>query len=184
MKTLFCFLFLFFCSSSFAADLYSEVYYKINAIRKQHGLVTLSHNNQLQSAAQSQSDWMAKVQRMDHLRDYPSSFEEYKVSNYHPANRVINSGYFKFEDLFSVRTGQTGVAIDPLPAANENVSEIIAMGRSADSKAYNTNIIVQGWMRSPGHKKVILTPNFKEMGIGISSIRTGEVYWCVVFANR
>jgi uncharacterized protein YkwD len=127
---------------------------------------------------------MARVQRMTHTREYPSSFEEYKTCNYHPANRVINSGYFKFEDLFSVRMNDTGVSIDALPAANENVSEIIAMGKAPGMQAYNTNIIVQGWMRSPGHKKVILTPNFKEMGVGISSVRTGEVYWCVVFANR
>jgi uncharacterized protein YkwD len=185
MKTFFLIFFLaFFQNFASADDLYSEVHRRINAIRKSNGLVVLKNNEQLRQAAQSQSDWMARVDRMDHLRPRPSSFEEFKVCNHHPVNRVVNSGYYSFDDLFDTVYSQGGVVFNPKPAA-DNVDEIIAMGKTPGSNdAYRPDIIVTGWMNSPGHRSVILTPKYREMGIGISSIRQGEVYWCVVFANK
>jgi uncharacterized protein YkwD len=178
--------FLFFFSDfALGQDLYLEVFNSLNTIRRERGLQVLKHNRQLSAAAQSQSDWMAQVGRMDHLRDRPpSSFNEYKVCNYHPVNRVINSGYYKFYELFDILPGSNGVEVRPKSSALNNVDEIIAAGKAPGKEAYRTDIIVKGWTNSPGHKKSILTPNYEEMGIGISSPRQGEVYWCVVFANR
>lgn len=180
---LFIFVFLA-CSVCQANDLYGEIFHKINYVRKSNGLSTLRLNDKLQRAAQSQSDWMAKVRRMDHLREKPSSFEAFKTCDHHPANRVINSGYYKFEDLFHIEMQPNGAVVHPKIAANKNVNEIIAAGHAPGRQAYDTNIIMRGWMNSPGHKKVILTPWFEEFGIGISSFNPGEVYWCVVFANH
>jgi uncharacterized protein YkwD len=177
-------LFFISASASLAADLNSEIYQKINHVRSTHGLSTLTLNAKLQVAAQSQSDWMAKIDRMEHLRERPSSFELFKECEHHPANRVIKAGYFDFDDLFSVEIRKNGAVVHPKLAANKNVNEIIAAGKAPGLQAYNTNIIVRGWMNSPGHKKVILTPWFEEFGIGISSLKHGEVYWCVVFANH
>ena len=168
-----------FCSGS---DLYSDVAKAINSIRRDHGLVVLGNNSMLASAAQSQSDWMAKVGRMDHMREPAKSFEEYKVCNYHPVNRVVNSGYYKFDDLFETSRDSNGFSVRPRPEV-ELVDEIVAWGR-AGKAAYRTDIIVSGWMRSPGHRKAILNPVFREMGVGITSPVHGEVYWCVVFGRR
>ncbi len=180
---LFIFVFLF-CSFCQANDLYEEIFYKINYVRRNNGLSTLKLNDKLYRAAQSQSDWMAKVGRMDHLREKPSSIEAFKHCDHHPANRVINAGYYTFEELFDIEMQQNGVVVHPKTAANKNVNEIVAAGRAPGRQAYDTDIIMRGWMNSPGHRKVILTPWFEEFGIGITSLNQGEVYWCVVFANH
>lgn len=183
LKILFIF-FIVFCScETIAQELQYQIFYKINTIRKSHGLVILKINDKLNKAAISQSDWMSKKRKMEHLREKPVSFEQYKYCNHHPVNRVVNSGYYKFEDLFDISYKENGVVVNPNSIAIKNIGEIIAMSKAMD-QSYDTNIIVGGWMKSPGHRKAILTPNYREMGIGISSPCCGEVYWCVVFATR
>lgn len=184
MKNLLFIFLILFNSPCYADNLYAQIYHKINAVRKNQGLPVLALNDKLMTAAQSQSDWMAKANRMSHLRPMPSSFEQFRTCNYHPANRVVNAGYFEFEELFTVEINSKGeTLVHPKPEANSNVDEIIAEAK-AGRKSYDTNIIVTGWMNSPGHRKVILDPTFKEFGIGITSLKAGEVYWCVVFASR
>jgi uncharacterized protein YkwD len=169
-------------NAALASDLYLEVFRAINSIRANQGLSTLKNNSMLASAAQSQSDWMAEVGRMDHMRESASSFSEYKVCNHHPVNRVVNSGYVGFDELFEIFPGPTGVTVRPR-AAVEGIGEIIAWAK-AGADAYRTDLIVAGWMRSPGHRKDILNPAFRDMGVGITSPDQGEVYWCVVFGRR
>jgi uncharacterized protein YkwD len=174
----------FFGQLCLAGDLYQEVEFKINNIRKNYQLKELKINKKLNFAAKSQSDWMSATRKMSHLRsNKPNSFEEYKSCDYHPVNRVINAGYYGFDELFDVAYHSKGISVNPKPISQTNVDEIVAMGK-AGNQAYNTNIIVTGWMNSPGHRKAILSPVYKEMGIGISSPEYGEVYWCVVFATR
>ena len=185
MKNLLFSFLLLFPGLCLGSDMHSEVRHRINSIRQNHGLPALSPNQKLVEAAKSQSDWMANVGRMDHLREPAKSFEEYKVCNYHPANRVINSGYFKFEELFRLKFNPdgTGVEVLPRPEAQANVGEIIAKGSGMGRDVYSPEIIVKGWMNSPGHRRAILDSNFKEFGVGITP--TGkEVYWCVVFGSR
>jgi len=181
MRAFFVFVFLLpgLCLGS---DLHSEVARVINSIRSENGLSVLENNRMLADAAQSQSDWMSSVGRMDHMREPAKSFDEFKVCNHHPVNRVINSGYYSFDDLFDTFKDSKGVSVRPKPET-ELVDEIVAWGR-AGKDAYRTDIIVSGWMRSPGHRKAILNPAFRDMGVGITSPADGEVYWCVVFGMR
>lgn len=167
-----------FCN---AQDLYFQIFTKINAIRKENHLQSLTLNDKLTLAAQSQSDWMTQIGKMLHLRQAPTSFDQFKKCNHHTANRLINAGYFEFDDLFSTNFQDKGVVVNPKPIANTNLNEIIAFA-DAGHQAYNTNTIVNGWMNSPKHKKVILDPIFEEFGIGITSLQFGKSYWCVVFA--
>lgn len=155
----------------------------INAVRSSHGLVELALDDRLRGAAESQSVWMAEVGRMDHLREPPRSFEEFVSCEYHPSNRAVRSGYFRFEELFGVDRSPTGAAVHPLPAANENLGEIIARGKGGRG-AYDHRAVVEGWMNSPGHRREILKPSYREMGVFMRSPRFGETYWCVVFAHR
>lgn len=166
-----------------AGDLEGRVLSGLNAIRSRHGLARLSPEPRLEAAARSQCLWMAKVGRMDHLREFPGSFEEYLRCDHHPANRVVNAGYFRFEELFRVDRNPTGAVVSPLPAANDNVGEIIAHGAGGPG-AYNVGTVLEGWMRSPGHWEEILQENFREVGVAVCSPRQGETYWCVVFARR
>lgn len=168
---------------TFAKDLYSEVFVKINAVRRSHGLQELKINQTLNAAAQSQADWMAAAGRMDHLREPARSFDEFKTCEHHPSNRVVKSGYFSFDQLFQTEVGTGGAVVHPRPEANENVGEIIARGWGG-TNVYRTDVIVRGWMNSPGHRKEILKAPYREAGVGIASPVHGDVYWCVVFANR
>lgn len=170
-------------SVSFAGNLEDMVAEAINNTRRTHRLVVLKRNPRLEAAAESQSEWMASVGRMDHMRPRPNSFQEFVECEHHPSNRVIKSGYFKFEELFRVEKRHNGPVVFPLPAANQNVGEIIARGVGGQG-AYNHKVVVEGWMNSPGHRTEILTDHYREMGVSVKSPRFGETYWCVVFANR
>jgi uncharacterized protein YkwD len=168
-----------------ASDLHSQILNKINNVRRSHGLSVLKENAKLNVAAQSQSDWMSQSRNCTHLREAPRTAEEYKTGNHHPINRVINSGYFTFDQLFKTEYNPdgSGVAFHPLDIAHSNVGEIVASGLGAPN-VYDTNIIVRGWMNSPGHRKTILTPHYEEFGVGVTSIRHNETWWCVIFTKR
>lgn len=168
---------------SFGDERSADVLRRINAIRRSNGLPQVKENAMLVSAARSQSDWMASVGRMDHLREPSKSFDEFRKGCYHPSNRVIQSGYFLFEDLYAIEKGHSGVIVHPLPAANEKLGEIIAKGWGGYD-AGDVSKIVAGWMNSPGHRSEILKGEYREAGVGITSPRPDEFYWCVVFAYR
>lgn len=172
-----------FTNNSYGKDLFLEVFVKINNIRESNGLCKLNPNKNLAQAAQFHSDWMSKNQVMTHLEgEEPKSLEEYKVCNHHPLHRIVNSGYCDFEKAFIINVFQQERRYEI--NGNTNLgSEIVAAGRAPGNLAYNTKIIVDGWMRSKGHREIILTPYYDEIGIGISSPNTGEVYWCAVFGN-
>jgi uncharacterized protein YkwD len=159
-----------------------DVAKRINAERAKKGLTRLKYNETLAKAAQSQAEWMAQQQKMEHLRPAPKSLEEHKTCNEHPANRIINAGYFTWDDLFVVETRADGHVVNPRPDTDSRVGEIIAKGANAGHPATQPPQIVPGWMNSPGHRKTILTPQFEEFGIGCACIEN-DTYWCVVFAK-
>ncbi len=172
-----------FAHLSHGADLEALVFRSINSVRSSHGLSALSENPLLASAARSQSLWMASVGRMEHMRPPARSFDEFLSCEYHPSNRVVKSGYFRFEELFRIERNPTGATVFPLPAANEKVGEIIARGAGGPG-AYDYRTVVRGWMNSPGHRREILKAPYREMGVSVVSPRNGETYWCVVFAFK
>ena len=155
---------------------------RINGERAKKGLSRLKYNETLAKAAQSQAEWMARAQKMEHLRPAPKSLEEHKTCNEHPANRIINAGYFTWDDLFVVETRPNGYVVNPRPDTDSRVGEIIAKGANAGHPATQPPQIVPGWMNSPGHRKTILTPQFEEFGVGCACIGN-DTYWCVVFAK-
>lgn len=183
MRNLLCFAIVLLGSSASASDLNSMVARSINSIRSSHGLVVLESNRELARAAESQALWMARVGRMDHMREPARSFDEFLVCDYHPSNRVVKTGYFRFEELFRIERNPKGATVIPLEAANEKVGEIIARGAGGD-EAYNYKTVVVGWMNSPGHRKEILKAPYREFGVHVCSPRRGETYWCVVFGYK
>jgi uncharacterized protein YkwD len=44
--------------------------------------------------------------------------------------------------------------------------------------------VVEGWMNSPGHRKNILEPRWKESGIGIFINSNGTYYFTQVFVVK
>lgn len=170
-------------SLSLASDIEARVLDGINSVRHRNRLAILQREARLDDAARSQAVWMANVGRMEHLREFPNSFEEYLRCDHHPANRVVKAGYFRFEELFRIDRNPAGANVVPLPAANDNVGEIIAHGVGGPG-AYNVNTVLAGWMNSPGHRGEILQANYREAGVSVCSPAPGVTYWCVVFACR
>jgi uncharacterized protein YkwD len=110
---------------------------------------------------------------MEHLQDAPRSLDEHRTCNQHTANRVVNAGYFTWDDLFFIESQPNGAVVDPKPAANKLAGEIIAKGAHAGHPATQPPKIVPGWMNSPCHRKTILTPHYREFGIG-TAVRVGR----------
>lgn len=164
------------------AQFVRDVARRINVERTRHGLAALSYDTKLEKAAQAHAEWMARNQRMEHLQEAPRSLDEHRTCNQHPANRVINAGYFQWDDLFLVETRADGAIVHPKPAANDRVGEIIAKGANAGHPATQPSTIVPGWMNSPGHRKTILNAPYREFGIGTACIGN-DTYWCVVFGR-
>ena len=159
-----------------------DVANRINNERKQKGLKKLKYNKTLEKAAQFHAEWMARVQKMEHLQEEAKSLEDHKTCSHHPINRAIKAGYIKWDDIFSLENRPEGQIVHAKEDANDYVGEIIAAGWNAGHPATQTQTIVTGWMNSPGHRKEILTAHYQEMGIGTAG-NGNNTFWCVVFGR-
>lgn len=162
-----------------------DVFDRINGQRNQHDLSTLTYNKTLEKAAQAHAEWMARERKMEHLQVEAKSYDEFRTCNHHPINRAINAGYIEWEEVFTAVPGENGMGVVTKPDANEHIGEIIAVGWNAGHPASHTETIVTGWMKSPGHRKEILTARHEEMGIGVACTPDGkDTFWCVVFGKQ
>jgi len=165
-----------------------DLFAKHNQARSRHGLEPLRYDPLLARAAQSQAEWMARGRRPvtgrpeEHLREKPTSPEEFRTCDWYPVNRVINAGYYRWDDMFREENGPDGVVVSPRAGTDEWVQENIAKAVNGGHPAQQTQQLIDGWMNSPGHRDNILTPHFEEMGIGTAVI-DDATYWCVVFAK-
>ncbi len=177
--------FLIFLSSVNAEDIRALTISLINKQREINGLTSLSYNYKLQKSAQSHADWMAKIGVMRHLQEKPKSYAHHKFCNYHPVNRMINSGYFNYEDCFKIRFVENGLVADPTNNIDKMQGEIIAAGFKVQNIPLSRQLIIYvfpGWMKSSGHKKEILTSNYEEIGVGVAISSKGS-FWCVNFGD-
>lgn len=173
-------------ASAVAADPLQDVARRITAERQKHKLSKLKYNDKLAKAAQSQSDWMASVGKMEHLRgEAATNFEEWKKSDHHTINRMIHADYFKWDELYSLEVQDGKQVLVAKPGANDHVGEIIAHGVPESGPGrFQPAVIVAGWMDSPGHRKSILTKQYEEIGVGFTRTKQGDAYWCVVFGKK
>jgi uncharacterized protein YkwD len=172
-------------SEAFGNDAYRKVAEMVNDERQKVGLPRLTYNKQLEEAAISHSKWMAKVQKMEHLEgEKPKDLQAYLNSDHHHSTRILKTGYLKWDDLFDVtREGNTG-HIRPKADANDRASEIIAFAsRGAGPIPKQLPIVVPGWMKSPGHRAVIVKTCWKEIGAAFAFAKDGSTYYCVTFGN-
>ncbi len=172
-------------TAAVAADPLQDVVARINGERQKQKLPTLKLNNKLTKAAQSQADWMASVGKMDHLRGKEAkSFEEWKKSDHHPVNRIINTGYIEWDELFSLEVKDGNQVLVAKPGADDRAGEVIAHGVPESGPGrFQPAVIVAGWMNSPGHKKTILTEPYEEIGVGFTRTKRGDAFWCVTFGK-
>lgn len=190
----FCFSFLFIALAAFVGiaseasgnDVFRRVAEMVNDERQKVGLVRLTYNQQLEQAALAHSQWMAKVRKMEHLQgEKPEGFETYLKSDHHHATRILKTGYLQWQDLFDVtREGNTGY-IRPKPDADDRCSEIIAFAsRGAGPIPKQLPIVVPGWMKSPGHRAVIVKTCWKDIGAAFAFAADGGTYYAVTFGQK
>jgi uncharacterized protein YkwD len=172
-------------SEAFGNDGFRRVAEMVNDERQKVGLPRLTYNNQLEKAALSHSQWMAKVGKMEHLQGQrPQDFRDYLASDHHHVTRIVKSGYLAWQDLYEVtRDGNTG-HVRTKPDADDRCSEIIAFAsRGAGSIPKQLPIVVPGWMKSPGHRAVIVKTCWKDIGAAFAVARDGATYYCVTFGQ-
>ena len=158
---------------------------KHNAVRREHRLKPFRYNALLAQAAQSHAEWMATERKMLHLQPQAKNLEDFRTCSHHPSNRVIRTGYLDWDDVFRLAVEDGQQVVVPLADANSLVGENIAEAKDAGHPAQQTRLMIEGWMKSPGHRHAILTPGFREIGIGTACTNEPDydTYWCVVFAK-
>jgi uncharacterized protein YkwD len=158
---------------------------KHNAVRREQGLKPFRYNLLLSKAAQSHAEWMAVHRKMEHLQPQPTNLEDFRTCSHHPLNRVVRAGYLEWDDVFRVDMENGQQSVLPVEDANSLVGENIAEAKDAGHPAQQTRLMIDGWMKSPGHRHAILTPEFTEIGIGTACTNEPDydTYWCVVFAR-
>ncbi|EKN41831.1 transporter, partial [Clostridium botulinum CFSAN001627] len=58
-----------------------------------------------------------------------------------------------------------------------------AAGENIASGYPTAKAVVDGWMKSPGHKANILSKSFTEIGVGLAKSSDGTYYWTQMFIN-
>ena len=181
------FTFVGIASEALGNDLFRRVAEMVNDERQKVGLKRLAYNDQLEQAALSHSQWMARVGKMEHLQgEKPGEgFEAFLNSDHHHATRILKTGYIRWQDLFDVRREGDKGFINPKPDADDRVSEIIAFASpGAGSVPQQLPTVVPGWMKSPGHRAVIVKTCWKDIGAAFAMSRNGSTYYAVTFGNR
>jgi uncharacterized protein YkwD len=170
---------------SLGNDLFRRVASMVSDERQKIGLSRLEYDERLQKAALSQARWMAQVRKMEHLRgEKPKEFGDYLRSDHHHATRILKTGYVRWQDLFDVRDENGRKQVSAKPDADDHVSEIIAFaGPNTGTVPQQLPVVVPGWMRSPGHRAVIVKPGWQHVGAAFAAARHGSTYYCVTFGK-
>jgi len=145
-----------------AAELERQIHQRINQERQNHGLAPLNGDEQLVAVARNHSLDMASHHFFNHVN----------LQGEYPSDRAQRQGWNQQKQ------------IDPTTVAT-GVAENIFLARLYD-KVYTTKqdgrvikkeyewvdpnrlvqSIVQGWLNSPHHRKVMLSPQYDRQGIG------------------
>lgn len=127
------------------AVLRNEVVRLVNIERQNIGLQPLQKNDMLEAAAQGHAEDMLSKGYFSH---YSRTGDSY-------ADRMQKEDY----DLLHA-------------AACRNCTTRVFYGENIAKGHRSPAEVMEGWMNSPPHKKNILSPKYKEIGIGIAG-----VYW-------
>lgn len=84
--------------------------------------------------------------------------------NYFAHNSPTYGSPFKMMEDFGLK----------FTAAGEN----IAKGQRTPKEVMNS------WMNSPGHRNNILSPSFREIGVGVAKDKNGSYYWTQMFMKQ
>lgn len=146
-------------------DLERKIHVLINKERRKQSLQSLEWNKALARIADNHSRDMAKRNYFDH---------------YSPEGRDFLYRYRQEGFTCAVREGKTihlgaeNIALNNLYDTVTTVNKVAFYDWNSEDRIAETT--VQGWMKSPGHRKNILTPYFKSEGIGVVISPDDKVY--------
>ena len=147
------------------SELEKRIHVLINEERRKHGLSALTGNDALSRIARKHSSDMAKRNYFSHYSPEGHDFSyRYKQEGYSCAIPVNERIYLGAENIFQNNLYDRVVFIDDVAHYEWN-----SMAKIAETT-------VQGWMNSPGHRKNILTPHWKNEGIGVVVSPDDKVY--------
>ncbi len=149
-----------------SAELEKRIHVLINGKRKKRGLSSLAWNEALSGIARKHSGDMAKRGYFSHVSPDKHDFSyRYKKEGYQCAVRGKGNVYYTGgENIFQNNLYDRVLISNGVRQHDWN---------SADRIAETT---VDGWMKSPGHRKNILMPYWASEGIGVSISPDGKVY--------
>jgi len=147
------------------SDLEKKIHYLINKERRKHGISSLEWDDGLSRIAKKHSKDMAKRSYFAHNSPEGHDFSyRYKEGGYSCTVRIENTIYGGAENIFQNNL------YDSVTTVN---GEAFYDWNSSDKIAETT---VQGWMKSTGHRKNILTPHWRREGIGVVIAPDDKVY--------
>jgi len=149
-----------------SAELEKRIHYLINAERKKHGLSSFAWNEALRGIARKHSSDMARRGYFSHVSPDGHDFSyRYKQEGYQCEVRGQGNAYYTGgENIFQNNLYDRVMITNGVRQYDWN---------SVDRIAETT---VDGWMKSPGHRKNILMPYWVSEGIGISISPDDKVY--------
>ena len=148
-----------------AGDLARQVHAHVNEYRKKHRLQPLVWNDALSRIAATHSRDMANRDYLDHNSPEGKTFSDrYRQSGFSCEIRIGNKIHGGAENLALSRLYNSSTRKNGVTLHHWNSSKEIAR-RTVD-----------GWMDSPNHRENILTPHWKQQGIGIEIGPGNKIY--------
>jgi uncharacterized protein YkwD len=139
-----------------ASDLEKRIYALINRERAAHGLSALAWDMALSRIARGHSKDMADRGYFSH--DSPDGLDflfRYRQQGYTCALRMGNT----------IHTGAENIALNSLSRSITTINGVAYHDWNTAEQIALTTVL--GWMNSPGHRKNILTPYWRNQGIGV-----------------
>jgi uncharacterized protein YkwD len=142
-----------------------KIHTLINEERHRNGLSLILWDTVLAEIARNHSRDMSK-------RNY---FDHYSPEGYDFVYRYRHEGYeCAVTDGRIIHMGAENIALNHLYSSVTTINGEAFYDWNSQDKIAGTT--VQGWMKSPGHRKNILTPYFRKEGIGVVISPDGKVY--------
>ena len=147
------------------AGLEKKVHDLINRERKKKGLSMLDWNENLHRIARRYSKNMSERGFFSHNDPEGRCFtDRYKDDGFECRLRLGDKTCLGAENIAQATIYKAVRFLDGVPSYDWNTVDEIAAS------------LVEGWMKSKGHRENILTPYFKRQGIGIAISEDGRVY--------
>lgn len=139
-----------------AADLAKHIHKLINRERKKHRLGALTWSDALARIAERHSHDMQARNYLSHSSPEGKGFSDrYRQAGHDCAIEVGSIIYYGAENIALSHLYNSSIIEDGVAYRNWNSLQEIAQRT------------VSGWMKSPGHRKNILTPHWRQEGIGV-----------------